>query len=557
MSLLTLVDKNGKRITPRDRFFGFGTIQEVRLALEELEAPLRGDLGVAYSDDYAHAAAALSHFEPAEFARLSDKLKGRGLGAPRWERLIHELVRQERARISNDKQTAQAAAVAPEPIAPPLPPPWAQPVVASDLLDEIHDFIGRFVVTDEHALKAIALWIGFAHFFEAAECSPRLAILSPTKRCGKTRLLELLLMLCPKPISASNLTSSVVFRIIESERPALLIDEADTFLAHDDQLRGVVNSGHTPATAYVIRNVRAGDDWQQKRFSTWAPVAIAAIGKLPATIEDRSIVIAMKRKPRTRSVEHLTRRNVAARNQAAELASKLARLVAHNLDTIKNAHTLPANLASDRAEDNWEPLLAVADLAGADWSERARVAARVLSSDAQAGADASDLGVRLLRDIRLIFTACHPADRLASALVAEVLAESERFADGPWRAYGRAHKPITQNQLARLLDLLFAIRPRTIRLSKDLTSKGYRLDQFRDAFDIYLAEAPSPPSPDRHTVTTVGRVGENDDFKPSHPNSCDGSKNGISAYAEKGCDGVTDQNPPNEDDGATHHHLDE
>jgi hypothetical protein len=489
MSILTLIDKTGKRLTPRDRFFTFGTIQEVRLALEKLEAALRGDLGVAYSDDYAHAAAALSHFEPAEFARLSDKLKGRGLGAPRWERLIHELVRQERARISNDKQTAQAAAVAPEPIAPPLPPPWAQPVVASDLLDEIHDFIGRFVVTDEHALKAIALWIGFAHFFEAAECSPRLAILSPTKRCGKTRLLELLLMLCPKPISASNLTSSVVFRIIESERPALLIDEADTFLAHDDQLRGVVNSGHTPATAYVIRNVRAGDDWQQKRFSTWAPVAIAAIGKLPATIEDRSIVIAMKRKPRTRGVEHLTRRNVAARNQAAELASKLARLVADNLDTIKNAHTLPASLASDRAEDNWEPLLAVADLAGADWSERARVAARALSSDA--AADAGELGTRLLRDIRFIFTACH-TDRLASAWIADALTEAPTFADGPWRVFGRAHKPITQYQIAQILKP-FGVYPDSIKLTDGSTLKGYKLDWFRDAFAVYLAEPSMPP----------------------------------------------------------------
>ena len=345
-------------------------------------------------------------------------------------------------------------------------------------------------------------------------------------------------MLCPKPISASNLTSSVVFRIIESERPTLLIDEADTFLAHDDQLRGVVNSGHTPATAYVIRNVRAGEDWQLKRFSTWAPLALAGIGKLPATIEDRSIVIAMKRKPRTRIVERLTRRNVAARTQAAELASKLSRLAADNLAAFKNAHTLPANLASDRAEDSWEPLLAIADLAGADWSERARVAARALSSDAQAGADASDLGVSLLRDIRVMFDAC-PTDRLASAWIADALATSEAFADGPWRAYGRAHRPITQNQLARLLDL-FAISPRTIRLADGSTIKGYKLSQFREAFAVYLAKPPLSPYPDRHTVTTVGRVGENDDFKPSHPNSCDGSKNGISAYAESGCDGVTD-----------------
>jgi hypothetical protein len=556
MSLLTLVDKNGKRITPRDRFFGFGTIQEVRLALEKLEAPLRGDLGLAYSDDFAHAAAALCHFEPAEFARLSDKLKGRGLAAPRWERLIHELERQERARISNDKKTAQAAAAAPEPIAPPPPPPWAQPVVASDLLDEIHDFIARFIVVADHALIAIVLWIAFAHFFEAAECSPRLAILSPTKQCGKTRVLELLFTLCPKPITASNLTSSVVFRVIELECPTLLIDEADTFITHDDQLRGVVNSGHTPATAYVIRNVRAGggDDWVPKRFSTWAPLAIAGIGKLPATIEDRSIIIRMRRKPRTRRVEPLTRRNVAARSQAAELAAKLARLVADNLDAIKNAHTPPANIA-DRAENSWEPLLAIADLAGADWAERAREAARALSLDAQTSADASDLSVSLLRNIRLIFTACH-TDRLASAWIAAALTETEVFEDGPWRVYGRAHKPINQYQIAQLLKP-FGIYPDSIRLANGLTPKGYKLSQFRDAFAVYLAEASIPPSPDRNTATTAGRVERHDDFKSATAGPCCGLEDAIPAYGENECCGVADHHPPDEDDGATVHHLDE
>lgn len=41
-------------------------------------------------------------------------------------------------------------------------------------------------------------------------------------------------------------------------KPTMLIDEADTFLCDNDELRGVLNTGHTRATAYVIRTV--GED---------------------------------------------------------------------------------------------------------------------------------------------------------------------------------------------------------------------------------------------------------------------------------------------------------
>src|SRR5262249_61522438 len=85
-------------------------------------------------------------------------------------------------------------------------------------------------------------------------------------------------------------------------RPCLLVDEADSFLRDNEEIRGVVNSGHARDGA-VIRNV--GDDHEPREFSTWAPVAIACIGKLPGTIEDRSIVVPMRRRRPAERIDRL------------------------------------------------------------------------------------------------------------------------------------------------------------------------------------------------------------------------------------------------------------
>jgi hypothetical protein len=85
---------------------------------------------------------------------------------------------------------------------------------------------------------------------------------------------------------------SAIFRIVERDAPTLLIDEADTFLKENDELRGILNTGHRRG-GQVTRTV--GDDHEPRLFSTWAPVAIAMIGQLPATLDDRSIVLATVR----------------------------------------------------------------------------------------------------------------------------------------------------------------------------------------------------------------------------------------------------------------------
>src|SRR2546423_1764160 len=64
---------------------------------------------------------------------------------------------------------------------------------------------------------------------------------------------RLLSKLVNRPLAASNVISPAFYRAIEELRPTLLIDEADTLLPGNAQLRGILNAGYIREMAYVLR----------------------------------------------------------------------------------------------------------------------------------------------------------------------------------------------------------------------------------------------------------------------------------------------------------------
>jgi hypothetical protein len=353
--------------------------------------------------------------------------------------------------------------------------PWATPVYGPDILNEIEDVIRCFVVLSPEAAVAIALWILHTHAVDAAQITPRLAILSPTKRCGKSTMLKLLGTLVHKPLTAANLTAAALFRGIEAYEPTLLVDEADTFLEGREDLRGVLNAGHDRQSATVLRC--AGEELEPRLFRVFAPVAIAAIGRLPDTLMDRSIVIEMRRKTGSERVDRFTR---GEREGLARVPRRCARWVVDNLEALRAARPKPITEIDDRAADNWEALLAIADLAGEDWPARARAAAKALSGARAEAEESEDLAVQLLSDVRIVFTESGD-QRLTSKSLTSALAALE---GRPWAEISRG-RPITDRLLARLLGR-FRVKPKSIRVG-DSTPKGYLLDDLTDAFARYLA----------------------------------------------------------------------
>jgi len=356
------------------------------------------------------------------------------------------------------------------------PEPWAEPVSIGHLLDDLVEMIRRYVRTSDDALVAVALWVLHCHAHDCFGISPILGVTSPVPGCGKTTLLTLLGALCPRPLTASNITAAALFRSVERWKPTLLVDEADTFLKNSDELRGVINSGHHRGSAFVIRTT--GDDHEPRRFGTWAPKAVALIGKLPDTLSSRSIHVEMRRLEPDDSVEELR----ADKLQHLEPLQRQGwRWAQDNAQALHDADpVVPLRM---RDADNWRPLLAIAEVAGGEWLARAQRAAETLS----ASEDDQPRGIQLLADIKGVFERLE-TDRLTSAgLVAQLTSMEER----PWTEW-RDGKPLTKRQMANLLKP-FGIQPRTVRIA-DETAKGYALGSFDDAFRRYLTVRSVTPS---------------------------------------------------------------
>ena len=148
----------------------------------------------------------------------------------------------------------------------PVIEPWHESVSGADLLDDICKAVKRYLVLPEGGPEIVALWTVHTHAVECFAHSPRLAITSPEKGCGKTTLLDVLAELVARPLPTSNATPAAIFRIIEKVKPTLLIDEGDTFLKDNQELRGVLNAGHRRG-GQITRTV--GDDHEPRGFSTW------------------------------------------------------------------------------------------------------------------------------------------------------------------------------------------------------------------------------------------------------------------------------------------------
>jgi hypothetical protein len=358
------------------------------------------------------------------------------------------------------------------------------------LLGDLVAFLRRFVVMSDAQAAAVALWVVHTHAIEASDVTPYLAIGSAEKRSGKSRLLELLALLVARPLATANISDAALFRAIAEHSPTLLFDEVDAIFGakarEREDLRGLLNAGYRRGN-FVYR--MGGPKMSVlESFEVYCAKALAGIGGLPDTIADRSIAITLKRRAPGEHVERYRRRETES--EAAELRDRIAFWTGQNLAALIDARpSLPVEL-DDRAQDGWEPLFAIADLAGAEWPEYARSAALALSAGEERDEDST--GVRLLADTRGVFHG-RGVDRLSANDLCAALASDE---EAPWVSWRGA--AITPRGLAGLLRP-YGIRSRTIRLADGSTPKGYPRELFADAWARYLpstgALSATPPQP--------------------------------------------------------------
>ncbi|GGU69139.1 DUF3631 domain-containing protein [Streptomyces lavendofoliae] len=368
------------------------------------------------------------------------------------------------------------------------------------LLNEVEAFHRRFnVFPVEAAYVAVTLWDAHAHLIDCFETTPRIAFLSPEPGSGKSRALEIVELLTPRPVSTVSASANALYRLVDSAEglPTVLFDEVDTIFGPkagaDEALRGFLNAGYRRIGG-ALRCVGEGSNQNSQLFGSYCAVAMAGLGSLPDTVLTRSVIIRMRKRAPNENVESYRQR--LHEKQGHALRERLAKWADTVRDQVAEAWPEMPEGVTDRPADVWEPLLAVADAAGGLWPARARAACLELVNAAHDNDEAS-LGVRLLTDLRdKVFCG---ADRMPTAAIIECLL---RMDEAPWADLH--DKPINSRALARLLGQYVTpgnkpIKPRGIRTPSGFP-KGYYAEDLTDAWIRYC---PPPPGESATAATSA------------------------------------------------------
>jgi hypothetical protein len=323
-------------------------------------------------------------------------------------------------------------------------------------------------------------------------------IKSPIRRCGKTREAEVSAELCHRPLRTTNISVAALVRSLDDVNPpTVILDEGDAIFAKRrgersegaEDLRGILNAGHSRGWPYVRWDAASR---KTEECPTFAMAIISGIGDFPDTIEDRAVIIPMRRRAPGEHVEQFRRRRAVP--PLNRLRDRLHAWVRSNLDALRDAE--PAIPVEDRAADVWEPLIAIADLAGGDWPERARRACLALTGDVNQ--DDATAGEKLLADLHSVFA---DVDKLTTVTILEGLHKLE---ESPWADwYGH---PLNARSLARLLRP-YGVRSKNVRLA-DGQAKGYERADLVDAWARYLGGSVSQASHRPERDETPGEAGD-------------------------------------------------
>ncbi len=377
----------------------------------------------------------------------------------------------------------------------PLPPPGHVnpldvPVDGAELLDRVEALIRKYcILPSEEAYVATTLWVAHTYTWSAWETTPRLAILSAEKGSGKTRVLEVLQLLCFDANHTLNVSSSYLFRRYQQGQPTLLVDETDALFAGGksgkmdpgrEEIRGIINAGYRKG-ASVGRSEPRGQQIVAVDYPVFGAVALAGIKDLPDTVMNRSIVIWIKRRAPHEIIGNF-RQRVVSKEAAAIKADLLAwgfqqtPVIDRMLDS--EEFEMPEDI-TDRNHDKWEPMLAVADVAGGDWPKRGREAAMHFI-DTHEESNTSTTGAQLLRDIREAFG---DAEQVPTEWLLETLWAN---ADTMWNSI-----QLTNRTLANKLKV-YGVQPEKNPLwfyddnGEKTQRRGYKRSAFEDAWVRYL-----------------------------------------------------------------------
>jgi hypothetical protein len=373
------------------------------------------------------------------------------------------------------------------------PDPTNQVVLTSTgtrILSKLEGIFKKYLALDSGLPLLLALWALATHLFDCFDAFSYLAVVSPTKRCGKTRLAEILWLLCAGAFRTANASAAAMFRMIqlradEGTTVTLIMDEMEvlgkTNNERADQLREVLNAGYRRGQT-VHRCERNGDKFEIKEFNVYCPKVLVLIGALNDTLADRCIPIAMRRR---RTDEKVGRFFYAlAKREARPVLKEILLWTKTSRCRVRRHLRRDLEFLEDREAELWQPLFAVCEVAAPERLKELECTALRISGSKQSE-EPADFAILLLKDIRDAFMKSGE-ERLSSS---RLLVELNALEESPW-LYWSNGRGFDARCLARLLRP-FRIEPHNLRLLSDSVCKGYQRDDFEEAWDTYLPRVSS------------------------------------------------------------------
>jgi hypothetical protein len=327
-----------------------------------------------------------------------------------------------------------------------------------------------------------------------------------------------------------------LYHVISKGSLSVLVDELDS--VSEEQRAAICNilKGGYQSNGTAHRMTERNGEQVEVEFCTYCPKMVATItlDKLDKATRSRTIGIQMQRKPRSLKLAKFRRVD------STVLQRKCLRWAQDNAEAIKAIPPMDVDeCATDRQEDVWEPLIAIARVAGGHWEPRIRHAAHRMAGSRSDGASET-ISHQLLAAFQKYFNE-HGEKSAAKTFIA-CMNEAGDFADAN---YGRG---LTPHYVAKLLKP-YGIEPRPLNMLDDKTARGYSRNDFEQAFQTYLNDTnPKATNAKRNSVTKPGNIGGNPFLENVTEASGYVSANAVLINDNKGDYGVTDSKPGNAPD---------
>jgi hypothetical protein len=439
-----------------------------------------------------------------------------GLPETEYEKARKAAAKAHGVRVGYLDKTVEAARkrLKPLPSAPAVTeePPWTGDIDLAAALDSGVAVMPTFLTAPAFYFDVIALWTAASYLIHderlAIPIIPQLAFQSIGSSAGKSTALEIVATLACRGRLRSSYTASTVFRKIHLDQTTFcLVDLHNKLIPGNLELQQIVQACHRRAEALVDRTViLASGEPEVRTYNCWAALAWGSIGPMRQEVQNRAIVLPMRRALPAESAKL----SKSSPGRSTALIDARRHLAAWSPTVVALPQPEMPTELHNRDADNWRVLFAVARLAGGDWPARVNTAAKeVLGMEHRL-----PLLVRLLRDIKTVLDGISDTRIETRDLIAKLLADDE----AGWDEANRG-RPITPAWLRErlspdnqpLLDPAHSQRwdvPDAVAADGRRYCRGYTRAQFTDAFQRYLPNIPAHESVSDSSAPAAASVTE-------------------------------------------------